>query len=111
MQAPALTLANDMHRETSMVRKNFERERGLNGKPSFGHENSNLPEIYTDASRNETRNFILSFKRLRLNLQKVHIHVHNGCVSVSFAQRNEEINVILRLQRCCQQFEKPRNLI
>ncbi len=100
MGNPVITLANDMHREAPTVRKNFERERGLIGKPTFGHENSNLPEIYTNASRNETRNFIMSFKRLRLNLQKVHIHVHNGCVRVSFAQRNEEINVVLRLQRC-----------
>jgi hypothetical protein len=32
-------------------------------------------------------------------LQKVHIHAQIGCVSVTFASSNEEINVILHLHR------------
>ena len=53
MRNPVITLANDSHRDTPLVRKNSERERGFNGKQLLRRKNSKTTEIYTHVSKKE----------------------------------------------------------
>jgi hypothetical protein len=56
-------------------------------------------EIHHDppmVSRSFKKDWRLMFQ---LNLRKVHIPAQIGCVSVTFEQCNEEVNVVLHLHR------------
>jgi hypothetical protein len=99
MKNSVVTLAIDTHRETPMVSKNFERERGLNGKQQYEHGRSKVAEVFMNVSNNELRNIINPLDDFGYVLQKVHIHAQIGCVSVTFASSNEEIKVVLHLHR------------
>ncbi len=90
MRNPVVTLAIDSHRNTPVMRMNFEKGACLI------HKVKNSP----GSTRNQSRKFwLITNSDFKMRNALVHISAQIGCVNVSFAESNEEINVILHLHR------------
>ena len=105
MRSPFITLAIESHRGKPMVQKDVEKAFAV-ADQRLSHNFSKVTGIYTHGSKKELDKIVNPLDDFGQALQKVQIPAQIGCVSVTFEQCNEEVNVVLHLHRRCVALKK-----